>query len=75
MKQLSGEIRDRLATRPKFQDVLSQPDIADVAEAQETDEDGRQGSPGYFARRTPEESEQNSSPDEDGKGVQIDVEV
>lgn len=75
MKQLLGEIRDRLATRPKFQDVLSQPDIADVAEAQETDEDGRQGSSGYFARRTPQESAENASPDQDGKGVQIDLEV
>lgn len=76
MKQLSGEIRDRLATRPKFQDVLSQSDIADVAEAQETDEDGRQGSPGYFARREPAETEdQPSADDQDGKGLQIDFEV
>lgn len=75
MKQLSGEIRDRLATRPKFQDVLSQPDIADAAEAQEVDEDGRQGSPGYFARREPENGEDESPADQDGKGLQIDFEV
>lgn len=75
MKQMSSEIRDRLVRRPKFQDVLSKPDIADAAEAQEADEDGRQGSPGYLARRNPEEPEESSSPDEDGKGVQIDFEV
>lgn len=75
MKQLDNDTRNRLVRKPDVKDVLSQPDLTETAEAQEVDEDGRQGSPGYFARRTPEESSEDESANEEGKGNQIDFEV
>lgn len=75
MKQLDNDIRNRLVRKPDVKDVLSQPDLTETAEAQEVDEDGRQGSPGYLARRTPQENSEEESANEEGKGNQIDFEV
>ncbi len=75
MKQLDNDTRNRLALNPDVKDVLSQPDLTDTAEAQETDEDGRQGSPGYLAQRVSQEPSDEESSNEEGKGNQIDFEV
>lgn len=79
MKQLSSDIRDRLARRSTVQNTISRVDVGEAVEAQESDEDGRPGSPDYFAsflkENTGEEDTETDSGREDGKGVQIDFEV
>lgn len=78
MKQFSGEIRDRLTRRSTIQQTISRSDVGEAVEAEASDEDGRQGSPDYFGsllKRGNDETDQENSTKEEGKGTQIDFEV
>lgn len=79
MKQLPGEIRDRLTRHSEFQHSISRRDVGEAVEAEESDEDGRPGTPGYFPSPGEEESDSKQEPDEsadkEGKGIQIDLEA
>jgi hypothetical protein len=79
MKQLPGEIRDRLARKPSGQSLLNKADVTEAAEAREADENGGQGgSPTYFGKPSDEKAEGPQSEEngqEEGKGTQLDLEV
>lgn len=79
MKQLPGEIRNRLARQPSVRNSISRTDVGEAVEAEATSEDGRSGSPDYFSsffkeEKNDEDNNGENSP-ENGKGVQIDFEA
>lgn len=79
MKQLPGDIRNRLARRPSVQKSISRVDVGEAVEAEAASEDGRPGSPDYFSslvedKKNDEEEDEESSQAK-GKGIQIDFEA
>lgn len=79
MKQLPGDIRNRLARRSSVQNSISRMDIGEAVEAEAASEDGRPGSPDYFSSLLEEEKDEEDNDEQDspekGKGIQIDFEA
>ncbi|MFB6346051.1 MAG: hypothetical protein ABEK50_09800, partial [bacterium] len=61
MKQLPGDIRNRLSRRPDLKKSISRDNIGEVIDADNADEDGRPGTPGYFGPSPEPETEEDES--------------
>jgi hypothetical protein len=78
LQRFPKEVRNRIGRRTVAESLRESVDATESAETKVVDEDGGQQPAQYFSRRQPRHREtetKKESPDEEGKGAQIDLKV
>ncbi len=77
-RRFQSEVRSRQARKNIYRSLSEAVDDIDAAETKTVDEEGRQGSAGYYPRRREREPESSSEPPpsvEEGKGGLLDLQA